>query len=272
MAPAIVLAHGLTAVKEMYLDAYARAFQASGFAALVFDYRFLGASGGEPRGRIVPQDQQDDFRAALDWLTAQPQIDAERIGIWGTSFSGGHAMVMGALDPRIKAVVAQVPAIGIAESLVALNGREGLAALLSLCQRDHAARQQGLPGQELPAVAPAGQPSVMPSPDAYAWFTAAARDLAPAWRNAMSLESLARAVEYVPGAFIGFVSPKPLLIQAARHDALIPFEQVERAFARAGEPKRLDIFDCGHFGLYAPGPLHDRAVAGACAWFTRFLQ
>jgi uncharacterized protein len=270
-APTIVMSHGLTAVKEMYLDRYALAFQKAGFAVLVFDYRFLGASEGTPRGRIVPQDQHDDIRAALTWVSARTEVDAERIGLWGTSFSGGHAMFVGALDPRVKAIVAQVPAIAILDSLVALNGREGAAALLGLCQQEHAARETGQGSMSLLAVAPEGQPCVMPAPDAYRWFTEAARAVAPNWRNEMTVESLARAAEYVPSAFIDLIAPKPLLIQAARHDSLIPIAQTERAFARAGQPKRLDIFDAGHFDLYTEEPHHTRAVTGATAWFKEYL-
>lgn len=268
---AIVMSHGLTAVKEMYLDRYAAAFQKAGFAVLVFDYRYLGASEGTPRGRIVPQDQHDDIRAALTWVSARPEVDAARIGLWGSSFSGGHALFVGALDPRVKAIVAQVPAIAILDSLVALNGRDGLAALLGLCQQDHAGREAGQGGIALPAVAPEGQASVMPAPDAYRWFTEAARAVAPNWRNEMTVEGLARTAEYVPSAFIDVIAPKPLLIQAARHDSLIPFAQTERAFSRAGEPKRLDVFDAGHFDLYTEEPHHTRAVAGAVQWFSKHL-
>lgn len=270
-APAIVMSHGLTAVKEMYLDRFAAAFQKAGFAVLVFDYRFLGASEGTPRGRIVPHEQHDDIRAALTWVSARAEVDPDRIGLWGTSFSGGHALFVGALDPRVKAVVAQVPAIAILDSLIALNGREGAAVLLSLCQQDHAAREAGQGGMALPAVAPEGQPCVMPAQDAFRWFNEAARTVAPSWRNEMTVESLARAAEYIPSAFIQLIAPKPLLIQAARNDSLIPFEHVRRAFERAGEPKRLDVFEAGHFDLYTEEPHHSRAVAGAAAWFRDYL-
>src|SRR5262245_61390016 len=129
-APAIVMSHGFSAVKEQHLDGFARRFQAGGFAVLAFDYRCLGASDGEPRGRIVPADQHDDLRAALTWLTARPEIDAARIGMWGTSYSGGHALVLGALDPRVRVVVAQVPAIDATASMIALAGHDGFRSML----------------------------------------------------------------------------------------------------------------------------------------------
>ena len=100
-APAIVMAHGFSAVKEMFrLSSYAERFQEAGFVTLVFDFRFLGASDGEPRGRIVSFDQQADYRNAITWLTLQPDVNPERIGAWGTSYSGGHVLHLAAFDRR----------------------------------------------------------------------------------------------------------------------------------------------------------------------------
>ena len=269
-APAIVMSHGFSAVKEHHLDKYAAAFNAAGFAVTVFDYRFLGASEGAPRQRIIPAEQHDDLRAALGWTAAQAGVDSNRIGVWGSSYSGGHALFVGALDPRIKVIVAQVPAMSVVDSLLALVGKEGFAFYLSMLAEDHAARNRGEPGGVIPVVGPAGQPSVLSSPDSYEWFTKAAA-IAPNWRNEVTLESVARMIEYQPANFIHLIAPKPLLVQAARKDSLIPFAQIEAAFARAGEPKRLDVFECGHFDCYETEPFHSRAVESAREWYKKHL-
>ncbi len=270
-APAILMSHGFSAVKEQGLDGFARGFCAAGFVVLAFDYRFLGASDGAPRGRIIPQEQHDDNRSALEWLTRQPGVDPARIGIWGSSYSGGHALFMGAMDPRLKVVVAQVPAISTARSLIAMAGRDGFAAYLQMLADDHAARNVGGPGGQIPVVAPEGQPAVLGTPDSWAWFSASGAADAPNWVNSTSLESVARLAEYGPAAFIDLISPKPLLIQAARGDSLIPIDQVREAFARAGEPKRLVEYDGGHFDLYPGSPFHEQALAAATDWFSSHL-
>src|SRR6266568_8142588 len=110
--PAVVIAHGYSGVKEMSLDKYAEKFASAGFIALVFDYRYLGASEGEPRGQIIYYEQHQDYRNAISWLTLQKEVDAQRIGAWGTSYAGGHVIHLAAFDKRIKAVVAQVPGAG----------------------------------------------------------------------------------------------------------------------------------------------------------------
>src|SRR3954467_10027825 len=100
-APTIVMAHGFSAVKEMYLDRFAEVFAAAGLAALVFDNRNFGASDGEPRQEIDPWRQVRDYRDAITFAQGLPETDPARIGVWGSSYSGAHVLVLGAIDRRI---------------------------------------------------------------------------------------------------------------------------------------------------------------------------
>src|SRR6195952_5272222 len=119
-APTIVMAHGFSAVKEMYLDKYAETFAAAGLNALVFDNRNFGASDGEPRQEIDPVAQVRDYRHAITHAITLPEVDRNRVGGWGSSYSGGHALVLGAIDQRVKAVVAQVPLVSGYENIRSL--------------------------------------------------------------------------------------------------------------------------------------------------------
>lgn len=107
--PVIVMAHGLGAVKDMRLPYYAERFAAAGYACLLFDYRNLGACGGEKRQLIRAQDQLIDWNSAVDFAKQDPRIDSNRIVVFGTSFSGGHVCVVAANRPDIWAVIAQCP-------------------------------------------------------------------------------------------------------------------------------------------------------------------
>ena len=86
--PTIVMAHGWSAVKEMYLDDFAARFANGGFVVVVFDYRNFGDSEGEPRSHIDPSMQIEDYKNAITWAMLQPLVDGNRIGIWGSSYSG----------------------------------------------------------------------------------------------------------------------------------------------------------------------------------------
>jgi len=113
LAPAVAIAHGFSAVKEMVLDRYAEDFREAGLGVLVYDNRNLGASDGEPRQQIDPWGQVRDYRSAIEWLAARPDVDAGRIGLWGSSFSGGEVIVVAACDERVKAAIANVPFAGL---------------------------------------------------------------------------------------------------------------------------------------------------------------
>ena len=116
--PAITMAHGFAGVKEHGLERFAQVFAAAGFVVLVHDHRGFGASGGSPRYDIDPWVQIADWRRAISFLESQPFVDPDRIGLWGSSYAGGHAIVLGATDRRLRAVVAQVPTIsGYQQSL-----------------------------------------------------------------------------------------------------------------------------------------------------------
>ena len=107
--PCVVMAHGFSGTKEMTLDRFAEVFAAAGLAVLVYDNRNLGSSGGEPRSEIDPTWQRRDYRTAISYAQLQPEVDPARIGIWGTSYTGGTVCAVAAIDRRVKAVVSQVP-------------------------------------------------------------------------------------------------------------------------------------------------------------------
>src|SRR5258708_7784896 len=122
----IAMAHGFSGVKEMDLPPFAERFVANGFAVLLFDYRYFGASGGMPRGFLDPASQIEDYRSALSFLGEHLRIDAQRLAVWGTSFSGAHVLHLGAFDSRVKAVVSQVPAIDVQANAKRLMSSEQL--------------------------------------------------------------------------------------------------------------------------------------------------
>ena len=107
--PVVVMAHGLGAVREMRLDAFAERFTAAGYVCLVFDYRHFGASGGEPRQLLDVGHQREDWRSAVAHARTLDGVDPERVVLWGTSFGGGHVIATGAEDHRVAAVISQCP-------------------------------------------------------------------------------------------------------------------------------------------------------------------
>lgn len=250
----VVMAHGFSAVKEMYLDSFAEVFAAAGINALVFDNRSYGASDGEPRCETDPWVQVRDYRHAITYAATLPEVDADRIGVWGSSYSGGHVLVLGAIDRRIKAVVSQVPlASGSANvrELVRADLRAGYRAMFDA---DRAARFAGEAPMMVPVVAEDPMsPSALPTADSWAWFTETAAKRAPSWRNEVTLRTVEMLGEYEPVSYIARISPTPLLMLVAREDHLTPAHLAIDAYAQALEPKQLVLLPGGHFDAYVDG-------------------
>jgi uncharacterized protein len=90
-AAIVVTAHGLSGTRRDRLGPFAERFAAAGFAALVFDHRGFGDSGGEP-DLFEPARQLEDWRAAIAFASALPGIDAKRVATFGSSMGGGNAL------------------------------------------------------------------------------------------------------------------------------------------------------------------------------------
>ncbi len=270
-APAVVMAHGYSAVKEMYLDAFAEVFAAAGLCALVFDNRNFGASDGEPRQEIDPWAQIRDYRHAITYARRRDEVDGGRIGVWGSSYSGAHVLVLGAIDRRISCVVSQVPLISGHENARRLIRSDLIAPTLGMFEADRDARYAGEPPQMLPVVAPEGEPSALPTPDSYEWFTATGASRAPAWRNEVTLRSVEMFLEYEPGVYLPWVSPTPLLMVVAARDHLTVADAALAAYERALEPKRLELLPGPHFGAYT-GAGFEQASGAARDWFMQHLR
>ena len=269
-APAVVMAHGFSAVKEMYLDQFAEVFSAAGMNVVVFDHRNFGASDGEPRQEIDPWDQVRDYRDAITYASTLPEVDADRIGIWGSSYSGGHVLVVAAIDRRVKAVICQVPLISGHDNLRALVRADFIAGFRQLFDADRLARFRGEPPAMVPVVdADPLAPSALPTPDSWEWFTETGKSRAPAWRNEVTLRSVELFTEYEPGTYLPWISPTPLLMLVARGDHLVPAELAIAAFDTAHEPKKLVILPGGHFEAYTVG--FDAASGHARDWLTEQL-
>jgi len=268
--PTIVMAHGFSAVKEMYLDRFAEAFAAAGFAAIVFDNRNFGASDGEPRYEIDPWQQVRDYRDAITWAETLDETDATRIGIWGSSYSGGHVMVVGALDRRVKCVVAQVPLASGHRNARRLIRSDVLAGVQAMFDDDRRARMKGEKPAMIPVVAedPAA-PSALPTPDSWTWFTETGKARAPSWHNEVTLRSVEMFTEYEPISYAKYVSPTPMMIVVALGDVLTVSDLALEAYEEALAPKRLVTLSGGHFDAYTGD--FEASSGPAVEWFKQHL-
>ena len=266
--PAVSMCHGFAGVKEHRLEPFARAFAEAGFIVLVHDHRNFGASEGTPRQDIDPWAQIADWRRAISYLETNAEVDPDRIGIWGSSFSGGHALVLAATDRRVKCVVSQVPTISGFEQSRRRVSPDALPGFLATLTDDLRAQHSGsAPRLQAVVSADLTEPAAYRSPDAIAFYS---QDLGGAdWTNTVTLRSTFAARLYEPGIWVGRISPTPLLMVVATDDRLTMTDLELDAYERALEPKHLVLVPGGHFDPYDAG----FAVAGKAAtdWFTQHL-
>jgi hypothetical protein len=184
--PTVVMARGFSCVKEMFLDAYAKTFVTAGLGVLVYDNP---ENDGTLREEVDPWGQIRDYRHAITYACSLPEVDGTRIGIWGTCRTGGHVLVVRAIDDRVKCVVAQLPiASGYRNAHAIAEGR---------------------------------------GPDVLARF--AGRQGAPRWKHEATLRSIESLREHETSAAVEKTGLSPLLMIVEDIDALAAVDIYSRA-------------------------------------------
>jgi len=266
-APLLVMAHGLGAVRTMRLDAYAERFRAAGYACLVFDYRNFGDSEGQPRQLLDVRMQLQDWTAAVAYARTLHGVDYNRIGLWGTSFSGGHVIATAARLPGIAAVVAQCPFTdGIASARTL--GPLIFARVGALAVRDIIAARLGRSPVMVTAAGQPDQVALMNAPDVYPGFMRLIPEGATV-PNEVTARFAIKILAYRPGRLAPKV-PCPILFCVCETDSVAPAGPTLRYAATAprGEVKP---YPEGHFAIYLDEAF-ERVIADQIAFLDKHLK
>jgi alpha-beta hydrolase superfamily lysophospholipase len=173
--PIVVMAHGLSGTRRDGLGPFAERFAAAGIAALVFDHRGFGDSGGEP-DLFHPARQLDDWRAAIAFARSLPVVDAERVATFGSSMGGGNALAAAAGDPRVAAAIGQVPFLDMVRQAHRSSPLVAARMLLAAVR-----------GRHLPAVGAPAEAAFINAPGGEAgWRHVVAGGEDSRWRNRVS--------------------------------------------------------------------------------------
>lgn len=264
--PAVLLCHGFGCVAAMDFPEHAARLADRGYAVLRFDYRHWGESDGEPRSMLLPLREVEDVRNAITFMQQHPRVDPERIGIWGASFGGGIAIHAAATDRRAKAVVATVPATNGRRWLESINTQADMQRVLREIEDDRKRRLT----EATPEFAPFSEfRPADPSPSAAAWLDRHSELLG---NRVIPWRSVEAVYEFAPDEVAGRISPRALLIIGAPLDTVAPWEQAERAYRAARDPKRLIALPptVEHFDVYVE-PTLTLVMQEAVEWFDTYL-
>jgi len=268
--PVIVMAHGLGAIKELRLDAFAERFCAAGYACLVFDYRYFGGSTGTPRELLDIPRQLADWKAAVGHARTLPGIDPQRVIAWGTSFGGGHALVTAADDPGIAAAIAQCPFTdGFASALAIAPLTSVRLAIQAL--RDLLAQWLGRDPVRVKVAGEAHEVALMTSQDSLPGYHALIAASAVAdveKRNRVPARIALRIPLHRPGLRARDVRC-PILFCVCENDSVAPARPTLRHAAKAprGEVK---VYPDGHFEIYL-GQAFEQVVADQIEFLERHV-
>lgn len=266
--PVVVMGHGFAGTRDVGLPYFAERFAAAGIAALVFDYRSFGASGGAPRQLVDPWRQLEDWKAALAFARSSGALDGGRVALFGSSLGAGHALVTAAGDGELRGVVAQAPLLDSdLEGEASFPGPAWAARLLFTAWGDLLA---SLVGREvtMPAIAPAGGFGMIVDDAAYAAFERLV-DEGSSYRNAVLARSILTFDEYNPADRTAEIRA-PVLLVASRGDRFAPFEAAER-YAEQGDAVTLAEIPGDHFDVYA-SPVRERAAELALSFLHERLR
>jgi dienelactone hydrolase len=267
-APLLVMAHGLGAVRRMRLDAYAGRFSAAGYACLVFDYRNFGDSEGLPRQVLDVDMQLADWAAAVAYARTIEGIDPDRIGLWGTSFAGGHVIATAARLPGIAAVVAQCPFTDGLASARTITNPLITARITARAVRDVLASRLGRPPVMVATAGKPGEVALMNTPDAYAGYLRLVPDGLDL-PNEVAARIALQVFSYRPGRSTPKISC-PILFCVCEADSVAPAAATLRHAAKAprGEVR---LYPEGHFAIYVDDAF-DRVVADQLAFLGKHLR
>ena len=259
--PTILMSHGWGGTAAM-LRPQATAFASAGYLVVAFDYRGWGESDSrviltrpapdaaqrsgqrytaevrEIREVVDPIDQATDVLNVIHWAMAEPQVDRGRVGLWGTSFSGGLVIHVAARDPRIKALVSQVGYMG--QPIAAMS-----AAALAKNYDDATRRARGQLDYPAPRAREVGNLQGGPIREKF--------------------------LVYAPIDDVAQVKGALLLIAAENEELFDNRSHPEAAYQRGHEPKRYVVIPgIAHYGIYREA--RDEATRLAIEWFDQHLK
>ncbi len=266
--PVVVMAHGVGGTKDSGLEPFAVGLAKAGLDVLAFDYRGFGASGGEPRQRVSLVGQLEDYRAAMDAVSALPGVDRRRIVLWGVSLSGGHVLAAGAHRDDVVAVVSLTPLVdGMAAARLALrhHAPSSMAKSTVAGFRSRIAAAAGRGPVMMPLVGRPGEVSALSLPGHYESYTAIA---GPTWRNEIDA-SLGMELGNHRPIKVAKDLTCPLLVQIADFDrSAPPHAAAKAAVAGRGEVRH---YPCDHFDVWPGSDWFEPALAHQVAFLRRHL-
>lgn len=254
--PIVVMGGGWCYVKEIVMPHYAKAILAQGCAVLMFDYRCMGASEGLPRQHIDPWKQIEDYKNAITFVENLEEVDPDRIGIWGISYAGGHVLIVGATDPRVKCVISNIPVVDGYENMRRVHGTKLFDQLVETLLNDRRIRTKNRDsGGKFPMSTqkPYEELSTWPFPTIETVFLDIKEREAPLHEHWSTAESTELLLNYDVSPFLKRLHNMPVQMVVAEGDEITLWDLEIETFNKIPSPnKKLAVIPkVSHMSLYS---------------------
>jgi dipeptidyl aminopeptidase/acylaminoacyl peptidase len=263
--PTVVQGPGWLGLKDAALyRPYHEALTDAGFGVLIIDYRGFGESGGD-KSLISPMHQVQDLVNAVAYLQTRNDVRYDQLGVFGSGATGGgNAVVLAALDDRVRCVVAQVPIADGRDWLRRMRDDRGWTDFLARLDDDRKRRVSSGNGT---LVHP--REEIMVASDERR-STTVKSDVDGRVPPMVSLASADRILAYRPIDFVHRITPRGLLVVAVEDDPVTPTDHAVQLYERAGAPKRMIMqLDTTHYAAYERyGP---QVIPQIVDWFRAHL-
>jgi len=244
--PTVLFCHGLRANRKVIAPDFARAFVKEGYVAFVFDYRGFGESEGQ-RNRLISKERDEDIINATTFLGLQPEVDANRIALFGISYGGANVISTGAADPRTKAIVSIV---GFGDGDRWARNSRRLWEYWALRRRIEKDRERRVLTGKSEYVDT--YEILIPTPAEEKFYSGGGA--IASLKTELPLETAEDILAYKPEEVVHRIAPRPLLIIGAELDYLTGFEECVSLYEKAREPKQLHILPgISHYETYSQG-------------------
>lgn len=267
----VILSNGFCGTKDAVLEDYAFKFVGIGMAAITYDYRYFGESGGEPRQLMNGIKQMEDLRAVIDYARNQEKIDENKIVLWSTSAAGRYGIIIAAEDEKIAGVISQCPSLDHGKDDKLIFQREGIGYFLKLfmhAQRDKGRSRFGLSTHYIPAVGKPGSFALLNAPGAFAGY----RSLMSESEHFIN-KICGRSMLMMQGPDVAKVAENvkcPVLILVCEKDTTVSPDSYKKVAEILGEKATVIKYPIGHFDIYR-GEFFNKAVDEQLSFLKQVL-
>ena len=289
--PGVVLCHGYTGVKELYLPEHAARFADAGYIALIFDYKGWGASDAFPappseanltdaqtasitrgaahyRNRLAPHSRVADVQAAVTILAEHTSVDPDRIALYGTSYGGAICTYTAGIDPRVSCLVTLVGVGNGARWMRSVRTEQEWTEAIDEMRRDRSERAR------TGVSAFRDRYDIMYADPESVALAASARDqaLAAGAVNEIPLSYIDETLEFNADLVLDKISPRPAMFITSDNDLLVPPAESVALYEAYSGPKELVMLKgYSHYAVYLE-PALSEVMERVLPWFDRWLQ